>query len=559
MTIKRVLVLAGLVVAAVSACGSDDDGASDAPASSPQPTVVTTVEPPADVPDTTVEPASPPTTEDAPDDITDALAPGEMAIELVDCEQFPMVAKVDAAAAQSLVPDEVDLLLDDAGLATFTHVSKSCSDIVVDGVSQGPGHFDTQWITIVGPADQRTYAAYPDHFVIPTDYLYPVNFATDNPGYQEAASAFGVPIELATMQMDPLGPGPWTGSTEGPDGSYQWSVDHVDPGGMQVYFVHVLERTEQEGNFRYDIECPAILAWNAALATVALESGSAVSDAFGPEIAGDGYGVELSCDVTIVRTPPVVVTSDISYTETKQLDVYAPAAGSDWPVVVFFHGGNPTDSPEFRTTIPEPAALAARGLVVYVPHWASLGPDGGSEDTVCAMSFAQATAGEHGGDADRVTISGYSTGGFTAAVHALMGDDPPFASEDCLVDPLMVLPAAAVPGGTPYFAVDAARAGAFATNEQWNELTPDELDAFDPYLLLGRNPNIHFVIVVGEEDHGGGALGDIPIVESSLQYHQAMLDAGYDVELVTVPGGHVLLPGSFATWMDTIVRTAQAT
>jgi len=556
MTTKRVLVLAGLVVAAVSACGSGDDGASDIPSSSPQSTVDTTIEPPADVPDTTAESTSPPTTDEAPDDTSDALSPGEMAIDLVDCEQFPMVAKVDAVSARTLVPDEVDLVLDEVGMATFTHVSKSCADIVVDGVSQGPGHFDTQWITIVGPAGQRAYPDFPDHLVLPTDYLYPVNFTTDNPGYQEAASAFGVPIELATMQMDPLGPGIWTGST---DGSYEWSVDHVNPGGMQVYFVHVLERTEESGSFRYDIECPATLTWNAAPATLALEPGSAVPDAFGPEIAGDGYGVELSCDVTIVRTPPVVVTSDVSYTETKQLDVYAPAAGSDWPVVVFFHGGNPTGSPDYRTTISEPAALAANGLVVYVPNWASLGPDGGSEDTVCATAFAQATAGEYGGDGDRLTISGYSTGGFTAAVHALMGDDPPFVSADCLVEPDMTLPVAAVPGGTPFFVVDAARAGAFATNAQWNELTPDELDAFDPYLLLGRNPDVHFVMVVGEEDRGGGALGDIPIAESNLEYHQAMIDAGYNVELVTVPGGHALLPGSFATWIDTIVRTAQAT
>ena len=559
MTIKKVFVLAGLVVAAVSACGSDDDGASDAPTASPQPTVETTVEPPADATDTTVDSTSPPTTEEAPDDTSDALAPGEMAIELVDCEQFPLVAKVDAAAARSLVPAEVDLLLDDAGMATFTHVSKSCGDIVVDGVSQGPGHFDTQWITIVGPADQRTYPDYPDHMVLPTDHFYPVNFATDNPGYQEAAAAFGVPIELATTRMDPLGPGTWTGSTTGPAGSYQWSVDNVNPGGMQVYFVHVLERTEEEGTFRYDIECPSTLAWNASPATLTLEAGSVVHDAFGPEITGDGYGVELSCDVTIERTPPVVVTSDISYTETKQLDVYAPAAGSDWPVVVYFHGGDPTNSPATRKTSPEPAALAARGLVVYAPHWASLGPDGGSEDTVCAMAFAQATADQYGGDADRTTISGYSAGGFTAAVHALMGDDPPFVSEDCLVDPTMEPPVAAVPGGTPFFLADAVRDGVLTTFSQWNSLTAEELDAFDPYLLLGLNPDVRFVLVVGEEDHGGAALPDIPIVESNLEYHQAMLDAGYDVELVMVPGGHDLLPGSLATWIDTIVRTAQAT
>jgi predicted esterase len=38
-----------------------------------------------------------------------------------------------------------------------------------------------------------------------------------------------------------------------------------------------------------------------------------------------------------------------------------------------------------------------------------------------------------------------------------------------------------------------------------------------------------------------------------------LVDAGYDVDLVTVPGGHDLPPGSFATWIDTIVQTAQET
>ena len=195
---------------------------------------------------------------------------------------------------------------------------------------------------------------------------------------------------------------------------------------------------------------------------------------------------------------------------------------------------------------------------MYVPQWRAIGPSGGSEDTVCALAFAESTAGEYGGDGERITISGYSTGGFTAAVHALMADDPPLEVTDCLVDPAPSLPSAAVPGGTPFFAVDAARAGMFADNPQWNTLTPEQLDAFDPYLLLGRNPDIRMVLVVGRADTGGGVLGEIPIAQSNREYHAALLDAGYDADLIELAGGHELTPGTpkFERWVNTIATVA---
>ena len=240
--------------------------------------------------------------------------------------------------------------------------------------------------------------------------------------------------------------------------------------------------------------------------------------------------------------------------------MYAPVSGSDQPVVVFLHS-SVSSSPDTRRARPEAFALAARGLVVYVPHWNSLGPAGGSQDTVCATAFAQATAAEYGGDPERVTLSGYSAGGFSAAIHALIGDEPPLPVSDCLVNPTMDLPGAVVVGGTPFFAADAARTGAYPWPE-WADLTPDQVDAFDPYLVLGRNPDVHIVLVVGENDVGGGALGEIPIAESNLEYYQALVDAGYDAELVLLPGGHLEpinpVTEQFDTWVSTIADTARA-
>ena len=66
--------------------------------------------------------------------------------------------------------------------------------------------------------------------------------------------------------------------------------------------------------------------------------------------------------------------------------MYAPSTGSGWPVVVYFHGGQP--DPVIRKTVVEASALAEQGLVVFVPSWQSVGPAGGSEDTVRAVAFA---------------------------------------------------------------------------------------------------------------------------------------------------------------------------
>jgi hypothetical protein len=138
MTVSRTLILAGLVIASFSACGSESagNGAADTATSRPTSTVDITADPttPPDTATLDTSPDTAPATSEVPTTSDEVIGPGEMAIRLVECEQFPMVAQVDAAAARSLVPADVEVVLDDAGMATFTHVSKSCDDIVVDGV-----------------------------------------------------------------------------------------------------------------------------------------------------------------------------------------------------------------------------------------------------------------------------------------------------------------------------------------------------------------------------------------------------------------------------------------
>jgi acetyl esterase/lipase len=251
---------------------------------------------------------------------------------------------------------------------------------------------------------------------------------------------------------------------------------------------------------------------------------SATTD--GPEPTDAGTSPEAPLEVE--------VTQDVQFTSERNMDIYSPAEGSDWPVVVHFHGGarSPDDYEDFARSVAE------QGVVVMVPEWRSLGPAGGSEDTICAVAFAGENGGDHGGDTDNVTLSGYSTGGYTALIHAFVGEAPPLPVTDCLVDPTMAAPVAVVPGGAPIFAADWARQGLLAQNPQWAALTPEQLDAFDPYLAIGRNPDLRVHLVFAEDDVGGNPNIQQPIAESNRDYLSALLDAGYDAEATELPGGH---------------------
>lgn len=261
---------------------------------------------------------------------------------------------------------------------------------------------------------------------------------------------------------------------------------------------------------------------------------------------------------TTMETPLTVeVTEDVSFTGERTMDVYAPTEGSDWPMVVHFHGGrsSPAQSEELARSIAE------QGVVVMVPEWRSLGPAGGSEDTICAVAFATRHGEEYGADTGRVTLSGYSTGGYTAIIHAFIGDEPPLPITDCAVDPAIDPPDSVVGGGAPMFAADWARQGLLAANPQWRGLTPEQIDAFDPYLAIGRNPDLVVRLVFGEDDVGGNPNIDQPIAESNRQFLAALLDADYDAEATELPGGHSapVEPGSeeLAAYVAVVVDTAR--
>lgn len=135
-----------------------------------------------------------------------------------------------------------------------------------------------------------------------------------------------------------------------------------------------------------------------------------------------------AADAELPQPMDIVVTVDQAYAGERLLDVYAPAAGSGWPVVVVLHGGNA----DKRGVSSLAEAVAGQGAVVFVPTFSSSfspvtiaqgGVGLGVEEASCAVRFARARAAEYGGDPQRVVAAGHSAGGAFAVVLALAGDE----------------------------------------------------------------------------------------------------------------------------------------
>lgn len=246
---------------------------------------------------------------------------------------------------------------------------------------------------------------------------------------------------------------------------------------------------------------------------------------------------------TVARTTSTVlldqptVTSTIEYADSALLDVYAPLAPGPWPVVLVVHGISQSRS-EFK---PLAEAIASQGAAVFnvgvptsPPFFETIG------HLACAVRFARATAADHGGDPAWVTVVGNSLGAATGAVVALAGDE---FEGDCVVNDLSGVPDALVGYEGPY---DYATHDYQAVNlVPLREDDPELWQAVNPYSHIGGNTDLVVRLIHGEDVDD--IWYEVP-PDASREFHQALADAGYDVELTLLKGAsHVdLHPGTDA-------------
>src|SRR5688572_3565713 len=124
--------------------------------------------------------------------------------------------------------------------------------------------------------------------------------------------------------------------------------------------------------------------------------------------------------LALAQTPRV--QRDIAYAEPKNerqlLDVYAPATGSNLPVVVWVHGGGWMRGSKNEVD-QKPAAFVEKGFV-FVPVNYRFIPNVTMDlivrDVAKAAGWVHANIARHGGDPGRMFLMGHSAGAQLAAL-----------------------------------------------------------------------------------------------------------------------------------------------
>ncbi len=109
--------------------------------------------------------------------------------------------------------------------------------------------------------------------------------------------------------------------------------------------------------------------------------------------------------------------------ERCKLDLCLPVGKTDFPTVVWFHGGGMTGGAKNSGT-PLMKSLAAAGVAVASVNY-RLSPKAQYpayvEDSAAAFAWVRANIGAHGGNTNRIFVSGHSAGGYLTF---MIGLDP---------------------------------------------------------------------------------------------------------------------------------------
>lgn len=136
--------------------------------------------------------------------------------------------------------------------------------------------------------------------------------------------------------------------------------------------------------------------------------------------------------VAAAQAQTVKVLQDIAYkpvegldekaAERWKLDVYLPAMGKDFPVVVWFHGGGLTSGDKYRSAAGVARHWAGNGVAVVSANYRfspTVKFPAYLEDGAAAVAWAKANMSAFGADVGKLFVGGHSAGAYMALMIGL--------------------------------------------------------------------------------------------------------------------------------------------
>ncbi|MBP7175459.1 MAG: alpha/beta hydrolase [Thermoclostridium sp.] len=242
---------------------------------------------------------------------------------------------------------------------------------------------------------------------------------------------------------------------------------------------------------------------------------------------------------------PNVVFSKATGVELK-MQIIQPWQDDNWPVkpknpLIVFLQGSAWTFPNVNYEIPQLSEFARMGYVVAtITHRNRMeGYPGPAflQDTKTAIRFLRKNADEYGIDPERICFWGTSSGGNTSLLVALTGDDPKYKTEeypefsdsvkvaiDCFgpVNLISLADYLTAHGDPAIF--ESLVGGKLADHREL-------LKELSPLLIIKKNEKYPpFLLLHGDAD-------SIVPYDESLNMYQALLENGYEAEMIRVENG----------------------
>lgn len=232
---------------------------------------------------------------------------------------------------------------------------------------------------------------------------------------------------------------------------------------------------------------------------------------------------------------PVLVTRDLQYHPSAQLDVYRVEDPRNLPVMVMLHGCCGGREDLFQLAY----EFASRNVLVFNAGWTPTPAGGGYPDVyeqaACALRFARSSAASFGGDSSTVALLGFSDGALIGAAATLA---TPEFDGDCVQSgpskPDLFI------GVSGFYGWEPGGLGSVGRSSEMDDFfggsplaAPSAWARGNPYHLLSAASPSSLLLIAGEED---------PLSADAACFYLALVEAGHTSRLEIVSeAGHLEL------------------